>query len=101
MESQPQGESKSSLFVDLVQTVGVGLAKIDTQTTYELHFRRSRYCWKAKDIIFPTHVVPCQNILGADGTCHNKITSKIGQKSSTPVFGPKGLIHLWVARPPP
>jgi hypothetical protein len=37
-ESQPQGESKSSLIVDLVQTTGVGLAKTDVQTTYKLHF---------------------------------------------------------------
>jgi hypothetical protein len=40
-------------------------------------------------------------MLGADGNHHNKMTSKICQKSSTSVFGPKGLVHLRFARPPP
>jgi hypothetical protein len=29
------------------------------------------------------------------------MTSKICQKSSAPIFGPKGLVHLRFARPPP
>jgi hypothetical protein len=40
-------------------------------------------------------------MLGADGNRHNKMPSIICQKSATPVLGPKGLLHLRVARPPP
>jgi hypothetical protein len=40
-------------------------------------------------------------MLGANGNRHNKMTSKICQKSATPVFGPKGLVHLRVAWAPP
>jgi hypothetical protein len=100
IESQVQGELKSSLFVNPVQTAGVGLVKTNAQTTYELHFRRSRYRWKAKEISFPTYLVPNQNMLGANGNHHNKMTSKICQESSTPVFEPKGLVHLRFSRPP-
>jgi hypothetical protein len=101
IEFQVQGELKSSLFANLVWTGGVGLAKTNAPTTYRLHFRRSRYSWKDKKISFPTHLVPHQNMLGADGNHHNKMTSKIYQKSSTSVFAPKGLVHLRFARPPP
>jgi hypothetical protein len=101
IESQAQGELKSSLFANLVRTIRVGLAKTDAHTTYGLHFRRSRYRWKAKEISFPTHLVSHQNILESDGNHHNKMMSKICQKSSMPVFGPKGLVHLRFARPPP
>jgi hypothetical protein len=38
IESQVQGELKSSLFVNPVRTAGVGLAKMDARTTYGLHF---------------------------------------------------------------
>jgi hypothetical protein len=38
IESQAQGELKSSLFVNPVRTVGVGLTKTDAQATYGLHF---------------------------------------------------------------
>jgi hypothetical protein len=38
IESQAQGELKSSLFVNPVRTARVGLAKTDAQTTYRLHF---------------------------------------------------------------
>jgi hypothetical protein len=40
-------------------------------------------------------------MLSADGNHHNKMTSEICQKSSMPVLGPKGLLHLRIARPPP
>jgi hypothetical protein len=101
IESQAQGEFKSSLFTNQVRTAGVVLTKTDAQTTYGLHFRCSRYRWKAKKISFPTQLVPHQNMLGADGNRHNKMTSRICQKSATPVFGPKGLVHPRVAWPPP
>jgi hypothetical protein len=38
IEFQAQGESKSSLFADLVRIAGVGLMKTDAQTTYKLCF---------------------------------------------------------------
>jgi hypothetical protein len=38
IESQAQGESKLSLFVDLIQTARVGLTKTDAQTIYGLRF---------------------------------------------------------------
>jgi hypothetical protein len=38
IEFQAQGELKSSLFMNLVRTAGVGLMKTDAQTTYRLHF---------------------------------------------------------------
>jgi hypothetical protein len=38
IESQAQGELKSSLFVNPVRTAGVGLTKTDAQVTYGLHF---------------------------------------------------------------
>jgi hypothetical protein len=52
IESQAQGELKSSLFVNPVRTAGVGLTKTDTQATYELRFQCSRYHWKYKEISF-------------------------------------------------
>jgi hypothetical protein len=63
IESQAQGESKSNLFADLVRTIGVGLTEMDAHTTYGLRFQRSRYCWKAKKIRFPTQLAPHQNML--------------------------------------
>jgi hypothetical protein len=38
IESQAQGESKLSLFADLVRTIGVGLTKTNAQATYGLRF---------------------------------------------------------------
>jgi hypothetical protein len=38
IESQAQGESKSSLFADMVRIAGVGLMKTDAQATYGLCF---------------------------------------------------------------
>jgi hypothetical protein len=101
IESQAQGELKSSLFANLVQTGGVGLAKTDAQATYELCFRRSKYRWKSKEIRFLTKLAPGQYMVGADQNHHSKIISKICQKSEAPVFGPKGLVHPRIARPPP
>jgi hypothetical protein len=100
IDSQAQEKLNSSLF-DLVRTARVGLTKMDAQVTYGLRFRCFRYCWKAKKISFPTHLVSHQNMLEADGNRYNKMTSKIYQKSVTPVSWPKGLIHPRVARPPP
>jgi hypothetical protein len=60
MESQAQGELKSSLFANQVRTVGVVLTKTNIQTTYELCFVRSRYRWKDKEINFPTQLVSHQ-----------------------------------------
>jgi hypothetical protein len=77
MESQAQGESKSSLFADLVWIAGVGLMKTDAHTTYLLRFRCSRYHWKDKEIRFLTQFVSRQNMLGADENHHNKMTSRI------------------------
>jgi hypothetical protein len=77
IEYQVQGKLKSCLFANPVRTAGVGLAKTDAQTTYRLHFRHSRYRWKSKEISFPTHLVPHQNMLGSDGNNHNKMMSKI------------------------
>jgi hypothetical protein len=98
---QAQGELKSSLFANPVKTAGVGLAKTNVQATYRLCFRRSRYRWKSKEIIFPTQLVPRQYTVGADQNRHSKMMSKIYQKSVTPGFGPKGLVHPRFARPHP
>jgi hypothetical protein len=86
IESQAQGESESSLFADLVRTAGVGHTKTNALATYGLCFRCSRCCWKAKEISFPTQLVPYQNMLEADGNHRNKKTSRIYQKSVTLVF---------------
>jgi hypothetical protein len=40
-------------------------------------------------------------MLRDDGNRRNKMTSRICQKSVTPVSWPKGLVHPRVARPPP
>jgi hypothetical protein len=101
IEFQTQGEFKSSLFANLVWTTGVVLIRTDAQATYGPRFRHSRHCWKAKDISFPTQLIPHQNIVVADQNRRNKMICKICQKSATPVFGPKGFVHLRVARPPP
>jgi hypothetical protein len=85
IDSQAQEKFKSRLFANLVRTTGVGLTKMDAQAKYGLCFRRFRYCWKAKKISFPTHLVPYQNMLEADGNRRNKMTSRIYQKSATPV----------------
>jgi hypothetical protein len=77
IESQAQGELKSSLFVNPVRTTGVGLTKMVVQATYGLHFQRSRYHWKDKEISFLIQLVPHQNMIGDDKNRHNKMTSKI------------------------
>jgi hypothetical protein len=58
IESQAKVELKSNLFASSVRAVGVGLTKTDARATYGLNFVRSRYRWKAKNIIFPTQLVP-------------------------------------------
>jgi hypothetical protein len=67
IESQAKVELKSNLFASLVRAAGVGLIKMDVQATYKLHFGRSRYRWKAKEIHFPTQLVSRQNMPRADG----------------------------------
>lgn len=66
INSQAQEKLKFSLFANPVRTTGVGLTKTDARATYGLCFRRFRYRWKAKKIIFLTHLVPRQNMLGSD-----------------------------------
>jgi hypothetical protein len=44
---------------------------------------------------------PRQNMLGANLNHHNKMTSRICQKSTTSVSWPKGLVHPRVGWPPP
>jgi hypothetical protein len=100
IEYQAQGEFKSSLFANPAWTTWVGLTKTDAQTTYKLFFWRSRYHWKAKEISFPTQLVPRRYTVGADQNRNSKMKSRICQKSATPVFGAKGLVHPRVARPP-
>jgi phage portal protein BeeE len=46
IDSHAQGEFNSSLFANQVRTAGVVLMKMDAQTTYRLHFKRSRCRWK-------------------------------------------------------
>jgi hypothetical protein len=77
IESQAQGELKSSLFTNPVRNAGVGLAKTDVQATYGLRFRRSIYRWKAKNIGFLTQLVPHQYTVGADQNRHSKMMSRI------------------------
>jgi hypothetical protein len=77
IESQAQGELKSSLFANPVRTAGVGVAKTDAQATYGLHFRRSRYRWKAKAISFLTQLVPHQYTVGAYKNRYRKMMSRI------------------------
>jgi hypothetical protein len=95
IESQAQGESKLSLFVDLVRTIVVGLTKTNAQATYGLHFLRSRHHWKAKKIRFPTQLVPHQYTVGADQNHHNNMTSIICQKSATPSKQVNVQILFW------
>jgi hypothetical protein len=100
IDSQAQEKLKSSVSTNPVRTAGVDLMKMDAHAAYGLYFRHSRYRWKAKEIIFPTQLVPCQNMLGSNGNRHNKMSTRICQKSATPVLGHKGLVHIRVARPP-
>jgi hypothetical protein len=101
IDCQAQENLKCSLFVNLVRTIGVGLTKMNAHATYGLFFRCFRYRWKAKKIRFPTHLVPRQNMLRSNGNHHNKMMSRICQKSATYVSWHKGLVHSRVARPPP
>jgi hypothetical protein len=96
-----QVELKSSIFANPIRTSGVGLTKTNAQATYGLRFLCSKYRWKAKEISLPTQPVPRQYTVGADQNLHRKMISRICQKSATPVFGPKGLVHPRVARPLP
>jgi hypothetical protein len=101
IEFQAQGELKSSLFANQVRTAKVVITKMDARTTYGLHFGRSRCRWKAKEICFTIQLVSSKNMHGADGYRHNKMTSRICQKSVTPVFRPKVLVQPRIARSPP
>ena len=55
IEFKAQSTLKSDLFASPVRTAGAGLTKTDAQATYGLHFGRSIYRWKAKEISFPTN----------------------------------------------
>ena len=101
IEFKAHSTLKSDLFASPVRTAGAGLTKMDAQATYGLRFGRSIYCWKAKEISFPTQLIPYQNTLGVDGNRRNNITTRICLDAATPVFGPEGLVLPRVARPPP
>jgi hypothetical protein len=77
IESQAQGELKSSLFANLIRIAGVGLVKTDAEATYELCFRRSRYHWKAKEIRFPAQLLPQIYMVGANQNRHSNMMSRI------------------------
>ena len=101
IEFKTQSTLKSDLFASPVRTAGAGLTKTDAQATYRLRFGRSIYHWKAKEIIFPTQLIPYQNTLGVDGNHQNNMTTRICLDVATPVFGPEGLLLPRVARLPP
>ena len=101
IEFKTQSTLKSDLFASPVRTAGAGLTKTDAQATYGLRFGRSIYRWKAKEISFPTQLIPYQNTLGVDGNRRNNMTTRICLDAATPVFGPEGLVLPRVARPPP
>ena len=101
IEFKAQSTLKSDLFASPVRTAGAGLTKTDAQATYGLRFGRSIYRWKAKEISFPTQLIPYQNTLGVDGNRRNNMTTRICLDAATPVFGPEGLVLPRVARPPP
>ena len=101
IEFKAQSTLKSDLFASPVRTAGAGLTKTDAQATYGLRFGRSIYRWKAKEIRFPTQLIPYQNTLGVDANRRNNMTTRIYLDAETPVFGPEGLVLPRVARPPP
>jgi hypothetical protein len=78
----------------------VGLTKTDAHATCGLRFQCVRYRWKAKEISFPTQLVPHQNMFGSDGNHRNKMTSRICQKPVRLIFGSKGFVHARVALSP-
>jgi hypothetical protein len=43
---------------------GPACIKIDVQISYDLHFGRSTYAWKAKELTFRTSPVPCPTKIG-------------------------------------
>jgi hypothetical protein len=101
IEFKAQSTLKSDLFASPVRTAGAGLTKTDAQATYGLRFGRSMYRWKAKEISFPTQLIPYQNTFGVDGNRRNNRTIRICLDAATPVFGPEVLVLPRVARPPP
>ena len=92
IEFKAQSTLKSDLFASPVRTAGAGLTKTDVQATYGLRFGHSIYRWKAKEISFPTQLIPYQNMLGVDGNRQNNMTTRICLDAATPVFGPEGLV---------
>ena len=101
MEFEAQSKIESNLFTSSVRTAGQGLTKTDAQAAYGLRFGCSTRRRKAKEISFPTQVVPCQNMLRVDRNHRNKMTSRICQGAAGPVFGPAAVVIPRVARPPP
>jgi hypothetical protein len=73
----PKLKGSWSLVYSWIRFELLGLTKTDTQATYRLRFQRSRYHWKAKEINFPTQLIPHQNMLGPNGNHHNKMTFRI------------------------
>ena len=100
MEFEAQSTLESNLFTSSVRTAGQGLTKTDAQAAYGLRFGRSIRRRKAKEISFPTQVVPYQNTLRGDGNRRNKMTSRICQGAAGPVFGSTAVVLPRVARPP-
>jgi hypothetical protein len=101
IEFKAQSTLKSDLFASPVRTAGAGITKTDAQATYGLRFGHSIYCWKAKEISFPTQLIPYQNTYGVDRNRRNNMTTRICLDAAMPVFGPEGLVLPRVARPPP
>jgi hypothetical protein len=101
IEFKAQSTLKSDLFASPVRTAGAGITKTDAQATYGLRFGHSIYRWKAKEISFPTQLIPYQNTYGVDRNRRNNMTTRICLDAAMPVFGPEGLVLPRVARPPP
>jgi hypothetical protein len=97
IEFKAQSTLKSDLFASPVRTAGAGITKTDAQATYGLRFGHSIYRWKAKEISFPTQLIPYQNTYGVDRNRRNNMTTRICLDAAMPVFGPEGLVLPRVA----
>jgi hypothetical protein len=68
--------------------------QIDVQIAYDLHFGRSTYAWKAKEIIFPMKPVSCPTKIGVVRNHQNSTNFRI-VFSAAPPFWPDGRVSSW------
>jgi hypothetical protein len=77
------------------QSPGPPHNQIDVQIAYDLHFGRSIYAQKAKEISFPMEPVPCLTKIGVVHNCQNSTDFQNHFLVLRHYFCPMGRVSSW------